>query len=335
MSSRPFTTIDREHGPAFTVVDNALLRDPRITLDEKGLLCWFLSLPLDWEVIPAQVRKEHKIGRDKYQRMMKSLRLAGYIKLIIERSEGGTIACIRYRVRAIPVRNGDPAIPEERVDAETESAIEAADAPDEPAIPEVRDAATVAPVQQPDNPVVDTNHKPDKPESGLPGTRQRTNDIQNTPPTPQAEPGGRPQAAGSAPSFKALCAKWPSDRIVSPSQAERRYLRLSDDRKRLAFENIERFLADQRAKGWKICDLQTYLREKRFETVKGAPAALYVAKAGTPQAGRWLGYLRATGQQTAFLEEQLRTRGAATFPAEWPPPVPKDTQLPLSAQTTG
>jgi hypothetical protein len=331
MSARPFTTIDREHGPAFTVVDNALLRDARLALDEKGLLCWFLSLPLDWEVIPAAVRKEHKIGRDKYQRMMKSLRVAGYIKLIIERSEDGTIACIRYRVRAIPLLTGDPAIPEERVDAETESAIEAADASDEPAIPEVQDAGSVAPLQQPENTVVAANHKPGKPDSGLGGSRQRTKSLQNTPPTPQAVPADRPQAAvRDVPSFKLLAAKWPQASILSASTAERRYLRLTEERKRAAFDGVGAYLADMRQRGWKICDLQTYLRDRRWERVKGAAAPEIPIHGNTPQAFRWLDYRNALGQNTSFMDECWRHKKPWYAPTEWPPPLPASASPPAS-----
>lgn len=323
MAARPFTTIDREHGPTFTVVDNALLRDSRLALDEKGLLCWFLSLPLDWEVIPAQVRKEHKIGRDKYQRIMKSLRDTGYIKLIIERSEDGTIACVRYRVRAIPLLNGDPAIPEERVDAETESAIEAADASDEPAIPEVQDAGSVAPLQQPEKPVMDANHKPGNPDSGLGGSRLSTKSLQNTPPTPQAVPADRPQAAiRELPSFKALAARWPEANILSASTAERRYLRLSDERKRAAFDGVASYLADMRKRGWKICDLQTYLRDRRWERVKGAPAPEVPILGNTPQASRWLDYRIDLGQPTSFMRECWKLGKPWYAPTEWPPPLP-------------
>lgn len=317
MSTRPANIIRHEHTRAFTVIANDVLNDERLALDEKGLLCWYLSLPPDWEVIPAHVRKKHSIGRDKYHRIMKSLREAGYARLVVERAEDGTIVCIRHVISdqpAIPASATDSGIPDQRVCEIEDAELEAADDPEDDAPPRP---------EKPDKALSTSGFS----DSGKPGTRQRTNDIQNTPPTPQAEPGGRPLAAGSVPAFKALCAKWPSDRIVSPSQAERRYLRLSDDRKHAAFESVERFLAEQRAKGWKICDLQTYLREKRFETVKGGPASLYIAKAGTPQAGRWLGYLRATGQPTAFIEELLRMRGAATFPTEWPPPLPNDPQL--------
>jgi hypothetical protein len=265
-------------------------------------------------VIPAHVLKEHDIGRDKYHRIMRSLRNCGYAKLEIERAEDGTIACVRY------VITDDPAIPDRRV-CEIEDAELEATEPDEPAIPAMQDDESVASLQQPEKPDV-VYPRPENPESGLPAPRLSKDLLQKPPLPPRPEPPAQPQAVRSVPAFKALCAKWPGDRIVSPSASERRYLRLSDDRKQAAFDGVERFLAEQRAKGWKICDLQTYLRDRRFEMVKGAPADATIVRAGTPQAYRWLEYYRAIGKPTSFLEERFRAGHPASFPTEWPPPPP-------------
>jgi hypothetical protein len=272
------------------------------------------------------VRKENRIGRDKYHRIMKSLRLAGYVHLVVERSElDGTIVCVRYIVRAIP-KDSDPAIPGERVDADIESAIEAADGPDEPASPAGQDPESVASLQQPEKPDVDcvrVSRSPGYPESGKAGRGQSNDILENTPPTPQQPPAARPQEARRAlPTFAALCAKWPSDRIIAPSAAEKRFRRMNEAQQQAAFDSVERYVAAQRAKGWKICDLQTYLRDRRFETVKGAPADATIVRAGTPQAYRWLEYRRAMGEPTSFLEELFRAGRPATFPTEWPPPLP-------------
>lgn len=328
MSTRPVTTIDREHGPAFTVVDNELLRDKRLALDEKGLLCWFLSLPLDWQVIPAHVRKEHSIGRDKYYRMMKSLQQAGYVRVIVERAEDGTIACVRYRVRAIPIRDGEPAIPAERVGADVQSAIEAADA-DEPATPEVQ-PRTEENHPLPENPEVEVSQSPGNPESGKPDSRQSNDDLEITPPTPQPLP-----AATPAPAFRQLCVKWPGDRIVSASAAEKRFLRLTDERKRLAIGGVERYLAQTRSKGWKICDLQTYLRDRRWESVAAAPTtAGAITRPGTPQAQRWIAYWQAIPDPPRFLLHQLTHGRVITTVTEWPPPLP-DNAIRFPLEETG
>jgi hypothetical protein len=312
MTTRPTNIIRHEHTRAFTVIANDVLNDDRLALDEKGLLCWYISLPADWEVIPAHVRKKHKIGRDKYHRIMKSLRTAGYARLVVERADDGTIVCIRHVITdlpADPASGTDSGIPDQRVCEIEDAELEAADGPEDDAHP------------CPEKPDMELT------ESGLSGpckpvTRQSTQDLQKPPLPPRPEPAAQPQAVRSAPAFKALCAKWPGDRIVSPSASERRYLRLSDDRKQAAFDGVERFLAEQRSKGWKICDLQTYLRDRRFETVKGAPADATIVRAGTPQAYRWLEYYQAIGKPTSFLEERFRAGHPASFPTEWPPPLP-------------
>jgi hypothetical protein len=316
MTTRPTNIIRHEHTRAFTVIANDILNDARLKLDEKALLCWYISLPPDWEVIPPHVCSKHKIGRDKYHRIMKSLRKAGYARLVVDRAEDGTIVCIRHVITDVP------AIPDERVCEIEDAELEAADGPDEPAIPEVQDAQSVAPLQQPENPDMDPTESGFS-DSGKPGRRISTKSLQNTPPTPQAVPADRPQAAvRDVPSFKLLAAKWPEASILSASTAERRYLRLTDERKRAAFDGVGAYLADMRQRGWKICDLQTYLRDRRWERVKGAPAPEVPILGNTPQASRWLDYRISMGQRNDYLHDCWRQGKAWYAPTEWPPPLP-------------
>jgi hypothetical protein len=312
MSTRPTNIIRHEHTRAFTVIANDVLNDDRLALDEKGLLCWYISLPSDWEVVPAHVRKKHKIGRDKYHRIMKSLRQAGYARLVVDRAEDGTIVCIRHVISdlpAIPASGDVPAIPDERVCEIEDAELEAAD-----------DQEDAQPC--PENPDMDLTESAFS-DSGKPVTRQSNKDLQNTPLPPKPEPTERPQAAiRELPSFTALASKWPEACVLSASAAERRFLRLTDDRKLAAFEGAPAYLAEMRQRGWKICDLQTYLRDRRWEHLKGAPAPAFAIHGGTPQAFRWLEYRRALGQPTSFMEDGWRQKRPWFAQTEWPPALP-------------
>jgi hypothetical protein len=311
VTSRPTNIIRRHHTRFFTTLPNEIFNDERLALDEMALLGWLLSRPHDWEVIPAQIRKRFKVGRDKFYRLMTSLCNAGYVKREKERAKDGTISCIRYVVTddpAIPVRR----VTQEEVDSESDSES------DNPAVP----SASVAPLQQPEKP--DTAD-PDTVFQG-PGL---SNDIYKTPPYPPLEPMANPQGAVEAvrkiPEFKELLSKWPSGSILSSSAAERRFLRLDADRKAAAVNGIAGYLAGMRLRGWKVCDLQTYLRDRRWEKVGGnTEKVAYLTKGGTPQAFRWLEYRKGLGEPTAFMEDCWKSGRPWYAPSEWPPPVPND-----------
>lgn len=305
MTSRPTNIFRREHTRGYTVITNEVLNDARLALDEKGLLCWFLSRPHDWEVIPAQVRKAHKIGRDKFYRLVAALVANGYVRREKVRADDGTIACTRYVVTDDP---GPPqAIEDGEMDAEGDA---------EPPIV-VAPESTVASLQQ-----------PEKPDTADPDTVYQhavtSNDIiQTTPLPPKAEPAEVPKAAdNSKPSFQVLLGKWPPDSVLSLFASERAFLRLDPGRQRAAVDRVQGYLASIRSKGWKVCDLATYLRDRRFEKViASASVTAWPIRAGTPQAYRWLEYKRAMGEKTSFIEERWRTGQPVHMPSEWPPPA--------------
>jgi hypothetical protein len=300
MSVRPINIIQCEHDREFTVITNKLLSDKRLTLDEKGLLCWFLSLPKDWEIRPAHVCKEHDIGRDRYHRIMKSLRDRGYSKMVVERAEDGTIVCIRHLVAETPkFQHEVPDDPDERVCEIENAEIEAID-------------DTVAPLQQPGYP--DTA----EPCTANPVQEKRNKESPNTDST---------KAIGGV--WSDLQKAWPPDDVLSVLVCEKLFAFLSLSDRKQAVEAAKPYIANCRAKNRKLCDLSTYLKERRFVgKLALPPSALPIIRPGTPQAARWLEYFKAT-RAISYARTALERNQAVTLETEWPP------ALPIKNESTG
>jgi hypothetical protein len=85
----------------FTAISNATLQDHRgLSLDSLGLLVYLLSKPLDWRVMSNSLMKEWGIGKDRYYRIVKELRDAGYMQISVYNDEKG------YRVTEYVVSDG-------------------------------------------------------------------------------------------------------------------------------------------------------------------------------------------------------------------------------------
>jgi len=304
MTSRPQTIFRRVHTHNFTVLPNAVLNDARLSLDEKGFLCWLLSRPNDWEVIPTACQRILNIGRHSFYRITKTLCETGYCKREVIRAEDGTVVRVQFMIY------------------------------------DATDIATpVTPQQHAENQQL--NEKELEPDADYQDAENRhaviNNDsIINIPPTPQAsKPTEPPQAAEEAsqgaifpdqgkPKFSVLKLNWPPDHILSATAAERKFLRLPEVEQWAAIDRAPAYIADIRSRGWKLGDLTTYLREKRWERLASAsPAAAFSTKGGTPQAFRWLEYREAMGEPTAYMRNCFATGKPWYAPSEWPPALPK------------
>jgi len=66
---------------SYTVIDNRLLNDSRLSPAALGILVNLLHRPNDWEVSLEQLKSQWRIGRDQLQRIMSELRDCGYARL--------------------------------------------------------------------------------------------------------------------------------------------------------------------------------------------------------------------------------------------------------------
>lgn len=82
----------------FTVLDNETLRDPRLSLKARGLLCTCMSLPPDWNFSIRGLASVCKEGRDAIAAALTELEHAGYLRRnrIQGRSENGTFGGTEY-----------------------------------------------------------------------------------------------------------------------------------------------------------------------------------------------------------------------------------------------
>lgn len=103
------TIIRRKHNSRYATFPNAVWEDRRIGADEKGVLGYLLSRPPTWDVSLSQVGEVMKVGKDRMQRIFRSLIAVGYVTREVVRNESGVIVALEYVVRdeAEPVTDID------------------------------------------------------------------------------------------------------------------------------------------------------------------------------------------------------------------------------------
>lgn len=98
------------HGvQGYTVIDNNIFRDKRISCKAKGLLCTMLSLPDEWQYCMSGLATISGLGRDALRTTLKELIDSGYVvvtKLLPGETTSGRIE-YQYDVYARPVCTGD------------------------------------------------------------------------------------------------------------------------------------------------------------------------------------------------------------------------------------
>ncbi len=114
--------IRHKHTQAFTVLPNALLRDPRFNLRDIGLLAFMLSLPDDWvfsvsglaEILPQD-------GKNAVAKSLTALEAAGYLKRGQSRTASGQVGSAVWTVSDTPSPQPDlpTTVPPEAVLPET------------------------------------------------------------------------------------------------------------------------------------------------------------------------------------------------------------------------
>lgn len=326
--------IKRRVTTQFVQLDNAIVRDQRLTLDEHGMLHYLLSLPDNWEVNLKQIEKFWKIGSRKRKRIFRSLRRLGWVQYErLTDDEGGYIGS-RWIVGDEP---GEP-MSEETAFADEE--VGEVDDTDEDSEQLAATKTDPAPESQAPDGSASHGNRASASATGAPRTGCETHPTQNSTAESRRktleEDRDSKNTTGDAaldetddgeppPSFGQVLKLWSADNIASPYACERAFGRLTPWQRRQARETIPRYLADCRAKGQnRICDLRTYLDERRWERftdrVSVGPTR-YAAKRGTPQALRWREhYERTEPTKLKLFDLLMSTSGTYTVPSEWPPP---------------
>lgn len=103
------TIVRNEHRTNYTVVPNEIFVDRRLSAEAKGVLCYLLSRPLNWQVRLDHVGGALAIGRKKLQRIFRELMSAGYVSRAQWRLPGRQqFDRVDYVVRDVPEAAGRP-----------------------------------------------------------------------------------------------------------------------------------------------------------------------------------------------------------------------------------
>lgn len=100
--------IRHKHHGRFTTVPNAVLEDPRLSIEAKGLLCYLLSRPPNWQTNQGHIQRTLGVGRKLLLRCRDELIGAGYIDCDANQSRDklNRFMALNYVVRDIPVTSG-------------------------------------------------------------------------------------------------------------------------------------------------------------------------------------------------------------------------------------
>lgn len=335
--------IKRRVTRSFVQIANDVVRDRRLALDEHGLLHYLLSLPDDWEVNLRQIEAYWNIGRDRRRRLFRALQKTGWARLERIEDDNGTFLGQRWII-------GDD--PGAEITDEVIDAANSADESDEPESLATTMNTTAAPESQAPDALVSGHREtgsqavgsPDGRETrppekaSLPRRKKEQEYLQNTNTMVEAVR-ENDEAADAAceppPRFGELLRLWPSENVASGFASERSFNKLSEWQRRQAFHAIKSYLADCRSKGQtRLCDLRTYLDERRFEkfTATGTVRQRYFAAPRTPQWYRWRDHYKAVGGPWQFMERQAQSGSGFTVPQEWPGPIDPDAKAQPQAQ---
>lgn len=299
--------IRRKYTANFTTIGNEVFDDERLALDELGLLCYLRSKPHDWEVRRPALRRRFKIGRDGMRRMIRSLIRFGWIGANVTRLADGRVFII-YEVR------DDPG--PELTDEEAKAALSLVSS-------DAAQASSDDDSEDGEQPADGGDPPGDRPADGRSaGGGQPPPD---SPPPPYRDStkteSVKTESTNRARAFADVKTGWPPENILSEAASQRAFLALSDADKEACFHGERPYLADCNRQARKVCDLRTYIEERRWERFQSsgqAKATLYVAKVGTPQFYRWKEHLTARGEWGS-KERLVRDYGAISVSSEWPP----------------
>lgn len=306
--------IRRQYTKNFTTIGNELFADERLAADEIGVIAYLLSRPNDWEMRRSQLAKRFGFGRHTMRRIVINLLRFGWVRATATRIKSTGAFHIAYNVYDEPGpelthSEAKAALSLESsgatVDAHTDAEGEEYSTGDGSDDDGERGAASGGRRGAP-------RYKESLPNTDLPNTDS---------------------TKARAREFSDLQKIWPADRLLSPSKAEKLFVRLSDRDKAACCDGVEPFLDDCKAKKRIVCDLKTYLDERRWEAVARKPderPKLWVIRPGTPQWYRWHEYRKIVGLSVRFMESQARIKEPFSAESEWPPPIERRATDPPS-----
>jgi len=87
----------------FVIIEQHAIEDERLSWAARGLLGYLLSKPDDWKVLVNDLRKRGDLGRDGIYRLLRELRVTGYMRFVRKRDRHGCIRGGMYFVHEIAI----------------------------------------------------------------------------------------------------------------------------------------------------------------------------------------------------------------------------------------
>ena len=107
----PIIKVVEKRKKNFTVVANALIKDDRLAMKEKGVLLTLLSLPETWNLTRTGLSKFCRDGPDSIKSALAKLAEAGYISKGRMRDRAGRLGDSVYYISDEPKFGNNAAVP--------------------------------------------------------------------------------------------------------------------------------------------------------------------------------------------------------------------------------
>jgi hypothetical protein len=274
----------RKRGRGYTPIANQLFDDDRLQADEQGLMGFLISRPPNWVVSRHQLGERYGFGREAMQRIIWNLSSTGWLGIVRSRHpEHGTV-----HTRLIINEEPGPEMTLEDVKAllrsippkgETWTSFGEDDGEDldpppadppltgQPLTGQPLTANPAGQVISTESLITESKIPPTPASGGCGGVFNPVREESEEPDRPaEPSPAKPPQAV-----FEELVGVWPPAHLGAGDRAEKRFRRLPAGERRAAIDGASGYLAGLRKLGrTKICDLATYLGDRRWKAVGGA-----------------------------------------------------------------
>lgn len=92
---------DREN--PYVMISRKMLHDPNLSIKAKGVLCYLLSLPSNWEAQPRQLAKVLGVGKDSIYSTLQELISQGYASRTEQKNSEGQFSAVLYEFYEEPI----------------------------------------------------------------------------------------------------------------------------------------------------------------------------------------------------------------------------------------
>ena len=96
-------TAKRKSG--FAAIPNAAMRDETISIEARGMLALMMGMGENWTFRAKDLQKRCGVGKEKYQRMIRELKVAGYLEVQASNTEKGLLDGYDYIIHDEPIQS--------------------------------------------------------------------------------------------------------------------------------------------------------------------------------------------------------------------------------------